>query len=294
MISQFDTQFGFRIFLKSIPAIELRAGGGRSAAGGRCSGRGHDPVTRQPARGVAPRPECSYNPLCGNSVLPRAVEARLRSFPRRRRSPGGLYSEGMFIVNDGVKGRAMDRPGGLSVMHLALVLSTLISLLAACVSVPAVRSAPQGTLESIVILYHSDVGGKSRAVWLTQQPAWRVGPEGHPSRYRSERGCPGAAGRRGWAVRSAQQAGARPDPLRVRGHGRFWLRRHRSWTGRSQLRPRFSARDDREEPICLSPMRMCGTRRRASSCCRPGWSCRRVESGSASCRCSTPPSRSSP
>lgn len=66
----------------------------------------------------------------------------------------------MFIVNDGVKGCAMDRPGGLSVMHLALVLWTLISLLAAFVSVPAVRSAPQGTLESIVILYHSDVGGK--------------------------------------------------------------------------------------------------------------------------------------
>jgi hypothetical protein len=28
MISQFDTQFGFRIFLKSIPAIELRQGAG--------------------------------------------------------------------------------------------------------------------------------------------------------------------------------------------------------------------------------------------------------------------------
>jgi hypothetical protein len=70
------------------------------------------------------------------------------------------FIEGMFIVSDGVKGCAMDRPWGLPVTHLALVLLTLISLLAAFFSVPAARSAPQGTLESIVILYHSDVGGK--------------------------------------------------------------------------------------------------------------------------------------
>lgn len=70
------------------------------------------------------------------------------------------FIEGMFIVSDGVKGYAMDRPGGLPVTHLALVLLTLISLLAAFFSVPAALSAPQGTLESIVVLYHSDVGGK--------------------------------------------------------------------------------------------------------------------------------------
>ncbi len=66
----------------------------------------------------------------------------------------------MFIVSDGVKGCAMDRPGGLPVTHLALVLLALISLLAAFASVPAALSAAQGTLEPIVILYHSDVGGK--------------------------------------------------------------------------------------------------------------------------------------
>ena len=66
----------------------------------------------------------------------------------------------MFIVSDGVKGCAMDRTGGLSVTHLALVLLALISLFAAFFRVPAALTAPQGTLESIVILYHSDVGGK--------------------------------------------------------------------------------------------------------------------------------------
>jgi len=70
------------------------------------------------------------------------------------------FIEGMFIVSDGVKGCAMVRPAGLPVTHLVLVLLTLISLLAAFASVPAVLAAPKGTLESIVILYHSDVGGK--------------------------------------------------------------------------------------------------------------------------------------
>jgi len=66
----------------------------------------------------------------------------------------------MFIVSDGVKRCVTGRPAGLPVTRLALVLSILISLLAAFASVPAAMAAPQGTWESIVILYHSDVGGK--------------------------------------------------------------------------------------------------------------------------------------
>jgi hypothetical protein len=70
------------------------------------------------------------------------------------------FTEGMFIVSDGVKRCVTDRPAGLPVTRLALVLLTLISLLAAFANVPATLAAPQGTSESIVILYHSDVGGK--------------------------------------------------------------------------------------------------------------------------------------
>lgn len=66
----------------------------------------------------------------------------------------------MFIVSDGLKGCVTDRPAGRPLARLALVLSILAGLLAAGAGLPAAAAAPQGTMESIVLLYHSDVGGK--------------------------------------------------------------------------------------------------------------------------------------
>lgn len=64
----------------------------------------------------------------------------------------------MSIVSDGVKGCQTGRPRGLLPACLALV--CLICLLATCVGADSVPAAQQKGWESVVILYHSDVGGK--------------------------------------------------------------------------------------------------------------------------------------
>lgn len=63
-------------------------------------------------------------------------------------------------MSDDVKARAPDRPAGLLLTGFALVGLILLSLLATFASAPAAPAPPKGTLESIVMLYHSDVGGK--------------------------------------------------------------------------------------------------------------------------------------
>ncbi|MHB8078962.1 MAG: hypothetical protein ACYDIE_06890 [Candidatus Krumholzibacteriia bacterium] len=61
-------------------------------------------------------------------------------------------------MSDGVKGRVTDRPSGLQWTRFALLV--LVGLLAALAGAPAAVAAERGTWESIVLLYHSDVGGK--------------------------------------------------------------------------------------------------------------------------------------
>lgn len=92
-----------------------------------------------------------------------AAGARLKRacgrFPAGANRRAG-FIEGEFIVSDDVKGRAPERPVGLPLTRFALVGLILLSLLATFASAPAAPAPPKGTLESIVILYHSDVGGK--------------------------------------------------------------------------------------------------------------------------------------
>jgi len=57
-------------------------------------------------------------------------------------------------------GRGAGPWAGLPPARLVLVLSILAALLAAVAAASAAPAAPKGTWESIVLLYHSDVGGK--------------------------------------------------------------------------------------------------------------------------------------